>query len=334
MITRERAQEIIGSFEGKRILVVGDLMLDRYVSGTVSRISPEAPVPVVKVTGDSALPGGAANVALNIQSMGGQAVVVGIVGKDEAGSDLVKILSNAGILTDGVVEDDGVTTTVKTRVMADRQQVVRVDRENGSNDLSGVMDDVCGRIQKLAPDVAGVIIEDYGKGMITQQLVDAALAAASGNDVPVGFDPKQNHELNVSGITLATPNYSEACSAAGMPETSLSDDSNGDGTVAEVGAKLMAKWEAGFLLVTLGSHGMAVFDKGSEPLRIPTRAQEVFDVSGAGDTVIAVSLLALACGATSVEAASLANFAAGVVVGKLGTAVVTGDELLAAMGEG
>ena len=331
-MTRDRAKEIITRFSGGRILVIGDLMLDRYVHGSVSRISPEAPVPIVHVRGEHARPGGAANVALNVQALGGRAVVAGYVGTDPAGEELVGLLAEQGIDTHGVVRSGDVQTTVKTRVLADRQQVVRVDREERPSMGPGPANRFCRRIAALCKSVDGVIIEDYGKGVVTQAVIDAACDAASRAGIPAGLDPKDNHKLDVRGITVATPNFGEACAAAALPATSLTIPPVDDPTLREAGKRLMRKWQPRFLIITLGPHGMMLLRKRARPVMIPARAREVFDVSGAGDTVIAVTLLSLVCGADDEAAASLANEAAGVVVGKLGTAVCTRDDLLASVG--
>ena len=329
MISSERADAVVASFRGQTILVVGDLMLDRYVFGTVDRISPEAPVPVVHVTGERCLPGGAANVARNIQSLGGKAVVAGLVGEDAAGQDLLALLTGSGICTDGVVRHGGRQTTVKTRVVADRQQVVRVDREDPA-DASGDDEALCDRVRSLAAQANGVILEDYGKGVLTQATVDAARAGTP-DGVPIGLDPKDNHALRIPRIAVATPNYREACAAAGLAWPGGARPPAEDETLASVGVVLKDKWQTDLLIVTLGANGMYVVPANQPPSVIPTRAREVFDVSGAGDTVIAVTLLALAVGATHHEAASLANYAAGVVVGKLGAASCTPEALAAAV---
>lgn len=329
MLSKNRAADILDGFRGKHILVVGDLMLDRYVFGTVNRISPEAPVPVVHVTREESRPGGASNVALNISALGGGGTVAGAIGADEAGRDLVKTLRNANIRMDGVVEDAALRTTVKTRVVADRQQVVRVDREVQASLFQSSVNTLCERIPSLIAASDGVVIEDYGKGIICQQVVDAVLEEARKKGCPVGFDPKNNHRLVLPWLTLATPNYREACSAAGLPEEPLNDDPAASATLREAGRLLSERWGTAFLMITLGAHGMYLLPRGEEAFVLPTVAREVFDVSGAGDTVIATALTALAAGASYTEAALLANHAAGIVVGKLGTAVCSPAELLA-----
>jgi len=329
MISSEQAADTVGRFRGRRILVVGDLMLDRYISGSVSRISPEAPVPVVCVRNEHSQPGGAANVALNIQSLGGAAVVAGIVGKDEAAGELEALLSGAGIDTAGMLQHDGIATTVKTRILAERQQVVRVDRECADGGMPAELERaMCERIGELASGVDGIVIEDYGKGVVSQKVVDAVLAAA-GDGIPVGFDPKENHELTVAGVAVATPNYSEALSAAGLGWGVPAPKPGDSAALASIAEALRAKWKPGLLIVTLGSQGMYMVPEKGTPRMISTKAREVFDVSGAGDTVIAAAVLATVAGADHETATSLANYAAGVVVGKIGTATCSPDELLA-----
>lgn len=328
MITVERARKVMDGFKGKRVLVVGDLMLDRYVHGVVHRISPEAPVPVVLSTHERFSAGGAANVALNIQSLGGQAVVAGVVGKDKDADDLMAVLSRRGIHTDGVLADGKIRTIVKTRIMAERQQVVRVDREDPPERLDGILAAFSRLLLEQAARVDGVVVEDYGKGVICQQTVDALQRATREEGIAVGLDPKENHELEIAGITLATPNYREAMLAAGFADKPLLGAPETDSRLKEAGGILMKKWHPQLLLITLGAHGMYLLSRDDAPRIIPAKAREVFDVCGAGDTVIAATMLAHLAGASPYEAASIANYAAGVVVGKVGTATCSPDELL------
>ena len=332
MIDAQTASELVAKFQEQRILIVGDLILDRYVSGAVNRISPEAPVPIVRVTGEYARPGGAANVASNVRSLGGRVVVAGIVGGDRQGEELTSALASRGICTDGVLVSKGMHTTVKTRIVAEHQQVVRVDREDSGEFSGDVLREFRDRVAGLMDGVTGVIIEDYGKGVVSQDVVDAVCAAAREADVPVGLDPKDGHDLDIRGVTLATPNYMEACDAVGRhPEGPRGEPDSGD-VVVTVGQELLAKWQCKMLLLTLGPQGMCLICEGREPARILAVAREVYDVSGAGDTVIASAMLSLVAGAGRTAAATLANFAAGVVVGKLGTATCSAEELLAAVG--
>lgn len=322
------ARRWLDSMRGRRILVVGDLMLDRYVFGSVSRISPEAPVPVVLVQREEAKPGGAANVARNIRALGGEASLAGVVGDDAAGRDLRRILEEGGIGTRAVVSLAGIRTTVKTRVVADRQQVVRVDREDSQERVAMAAGGSLSAIEREMAEADGVIVEDYGKGLLTQAVVDTVMAKAKARGIPVGLDPKDTRSLTIKGIALATPNYKEACFAAGLDETPLAGDLTKHANLMEVGRRLQDLWETETLAITLGAHGMYCLPRGAKATVIPTRAREVFDVTGAGDTVIAAALLAMSSGTPALDAAGLANYAAGVVVGKLGAATCTPGELL------
>ncbi len=327
-LSRDRARELIKKFAAQRILVIGDLMLDRYIYGAVRRISPEAPVPVVNVTHEKCMPGGASNVAWNVQSLGGRGEVAGVVGRDSDARALKSLLQQGGVGVNALWTHDDVRTTVKTRIIADRQQVVRVDWEDALELEGESLDGFCGLLREQIAEVDGVIIEDYGKGVIRQAVVDAALSAARERGIPVGYDPKDDHALDVRGVTVATPNRKEAFAAVGMLEPLRERPPLDDPELVEVSKRLLEKWGVELLVITLGPHGMFLLEEGSKPVHVPTRAREVFDVSGAGDTVIAVSTLALASGATHREAVELANYAAGVVVAKLGTAPCSADELL------
>jgi D-glycero-beta-D-manno-heptose-7-phosphate kinase len=322
------AKKILGEFSRQRILVVGDLMLDRYIYGGVSRISPEAPVPIVHVTHEKSMPGGASNVAWNVQSLGGRAAVCGVIGKDANGKELKDILKRGGVCADGAIEVEGIRTIVKTRVIAERQQVVRVDWEDHLDLAGRAADHFRRRLVSEVKKSTGVIIEDYGKGVIRQSVVDTALKIAKAAGIPVGLDPKENHELSLGGITVATPNRREAFTIAGIRESPAHSNPLKDKMLLKVADILMKKWSPTILLITLGPLGILLMAKNASPKHVPTRAREVFDVSGAGDTVIATCVLALAGGASQFEAAELANYAAGVVVGKLGTASCTQQELL------
>jgi D-beta-D-heptose 7-phosphate kinase/D-beta-D-heptose 1-phosphate adenosyltransferase len=329
-ITTARVQELLQQFQRQRIAVVGDLMLDRYIYGAVSRISPEAPVPVIHVQHEKAMPGGASNVAANIRALGGQVAICGLLGRDSAGRELREILIKNGVSTEGILDLPDLRTTVKTRVIAERQQVCRVDWEEKLRLDEPTLDGFCKRIAVEVKKSTGAILEDYGKGVLQQRVVDAALGATRGGGLPVGLDPK-DYSLHLAGLTLATPNRKEAFAAAGLPETPPAPDPLHDRALLEAGAALLQKWLPKMLLITLGAQGMILFTADAPPHHVPTRAREVFDVSGAGDTVIATCILTLAAGATPVEAAEVANFAAGVVVGKLGTATCSPAELLAAV---
>jgi len=331
-LTSKRAAKIIENFGDQRILVIGDIMLDRYIFGDAQRISPEAPVPVVRVERESEVPGGASNVGLNISTLGGEVNLCGATGADLHGAQLRQLLATAKIGIDGVVEQDSHPTTVKTRIIAQRQQVVRVDHENGAGLASDTIDAICERIGKLAERATGIIIEDYGKGVVRQRVVDSAITAAQERDIPIGVDPKNNHELDIHGVTIATPNRKETFDGAGIPDRHPYPPPLEDEALLAASDVLFERWGPKLLMTTLGADGMLLHTAEGPVRHVPTRAREVFDVSGAGDTVIAVCVLALAAGASYYEAAELANFAAGLVVGKLGTATISQKELLGFIG--
>lgn len=330
-LSPERAQRIVSTFADQRVLVVGDLMLDRYVYGSVSRISPEAPVPIVKVTDEKRMPGGAANVAWNISALGAQASVSGVLGRDGAAAELKKIMGRGRVSTAGVLTVGGHPTTVKTRIVAERQQVVRVDWEGHPRLGRAEVARYCRLLAREVRRATGVILDDYSKGVVNQQVVDTILREAKKARIPVGLDPKFNRELAFSGLTVATPNRREAYFSAGAPESPPHDNPLKDKPLLEVGRVLLRLWKPKLLMITLGAQGMLLLAPGAAPRHVPTRAREVFDVSGAGDTAIATCVLALAAGAAPAEAAELANYAAGVVCAKFGTATCTRRELLSAL---
>lgn len=305
---------------------MGDLMLDEFVWGSVGRISPEAPVPVVEVQRESSYPGGAANVARNLREFTTSVTMLGMVGPDEAGAKLTRLLEEEGISTEGLFADAGFPTIVKTRIIAQRQQVVRVDRERKGIPGSS-RTDIMGKARELVSACDAVLIEDYGKGFLDQHFVDALLAAASEKGIVVTCDPNPKNPLDWPGIAAIKPNRSEAFAAAGVPHTPPVHPPEKDEALLEVGSILLERWNAGALLVTLSEQGMMLFRRDRDPYHTPTRAREIFDVSGAGDTSISLYTLGIAAGATPEEAAELANHAAGVVVGKLGTAICSRGEL-------
>ena len=327
-ISQKRASDLLRKFTRRRVLVVGDLMLDRYVYGSVTRISPEAPVPVVKVAKETSMPGGASNVACNIRTLGGRAAVAGMIGKDAAGVELRWLLTHADVNVDCAMMFAGASTIVKERIIAERQQVVRVDFERSAEWSARQSEKFLSMLALELGRADGVVIEDYGKGAVTQAVADLVMATALRRGIPVGLDPKEGHDLHLPGITVATPNRREAFAIAGMIDPGAKENPLADKALRKTGEILMEKWAAKNLAITLGPHGMYLLTRGREPRHVPTRAREVFDVSGAGDTVIAACVTALAAGAEFLESAELANIAAGVVVGKLGTASCTPEELL------
>jgi len=323
---RKRLQHILDAASSKRLLVVGDLMLDEFVWGSVGRISPEAPVPVVEVQRESSYPGGAANVARNLREFTPSVTMLGMVGEDEAGAKLTRLLEEEGISTEGLFADPGFPTIVKTRIIAQRQQVLRVDRERGG--LPGSRRaDILAKARELVSGCDAVLIEDYGKGFLDQAFVDALLLAAGEKGIVVTCDPNPKNPLDWPGIAAIKPNRSEAFASAGVALTPPVHPPQNDEALLKVGEILLERWNAGALLVTLSEQGMMLFRRDRAPYHTPTRAREIFDVSGAGDTSISLYTLGIAAGATPEEAAELANHAAGVVVGKLGTAICSREEL-------
>ena len=319
--------ETIARFAGRRVLVIGDLMLDEFLWGKVSRISPEAPVPVVEVSGESYYPGGAANVARNLREFTDRVSVMGVAGDDVYGDRLCALLAGSGIDSSGVQRQTGAVTTVKTRVIARNQQVVRVDRERPSPLTPDQFHSARRYLETAIAEVDGVIVADYGKGFLNQELADLVALMAREHGKVLTVDPHPHTSLSWRGASVIKPNRIEAFSAAGMRLTPPVDPPLADASLFAAVEKLRDLWQPGSLLVTLGEQGMLLFDGDDSPLHIPTRAQEVFDVSGAGDTAIAVLTLGLLAGVGAGEAADLANRASGIAVGKLGTATVTRAEL-------
>ncbi|MFP4472428.1 MAG: bifunctional heptose 7-phosphate kinase/heptose 1-phosphate adenyltransferase [Candidatus Omnitrophota bacterium] len=334
---------IIKKFSRQKVLVVGDIILDRYIRGGVSRISPEAPVPVVLEQDFSYQPGGAANVAHNLAVMGAHVTQVGRIGNDFEGQLLKRDLKRKGIGISGIFFDKNAPTITKTRVIAQNQQVVRIDREK--------TDAAFGRetrqriktfITKYVPECDGVIVSDYGKGMISPELVDLLREETGRAGIPLTVDPKVEHFGRYRGVTCITPNLKEAENAIrnikiqesrGSKLALRSDKLNSMKDIEFAGEKLLDFLELDSLLITLGEQGMRLFEKGKTPFAIQTRARDVYDVTGAGDAVISVFTLALMAGADKRRAAELANYAAGVVVARMGAVAVTPEELFAATEE-
>src|ERR1700736_4704067 len=324
----ERAEELLREFPDKRVLVIGDLMLDEFVWGRVSRISPEAPVPVVEVIRESYYPGGAANVARNVREFTPSVFVMGLIGEDTYARKLRELLDENGISLEGVQNDPSFQTIVKTRIIARQQQVVRVDRER-IQPLSDEAQARCvDKVRELLPELDAVIFEDYGKGLLQQNFVDNIAALTKGAGKLITADPNPHNRLIWRGITAVKPNRSEAFAAANQPWREPESDPLRDSQLLIVGAELLRIWKPELLLVTLGEQGMILFDQANPPFHVPSRAREVYDLSGAGDTAIGLFTLALASGASAIQAAEISNHASSVVVGKLGTATLTPVELL------
>ena len=324
-----RLRAIASAFSGKRVLVVGDLMLDEFIWGKVSRISPEAPVPVVNVVSESSYPGGAANVARNVREFTASVAIIGLTGGDSHGARLRQLLEGCGIDTAGVQQDPARATTVKTRVVARNQQVVRIDRERNERASEEQTRAAMRSIEDAMAGTDAVVVADYGKGFLTQQLADAVCGTVRARGKVLAIDPHPYTSLCWRGATVIKPNRAEAFLAAGLPPSDPGPRPWEDAPLLEAGRRLLQTWQTENLIITLGEDGMLVLNSHAAPYHTPARAQEVFDVSGAGDTAIAVLTLAFCAGATPAEAAELANVASGVAVAKVGTATVTAEELQA-----
>ncbi len=312
---------LVKKFKRCRVLVIGDVILDHYTWGTVSRISPEAPVPIVNVTSETEMLGGAANVAHNLSRLGIHTEVIGLIGEDDDAKSFKRLLRAAAIPTRGLVQSPALQTSRKTRVIAHNQQVVRVDRESTKKTPPAVKEKLVRKFNRLLPDYQAVILEDYGKGVLDQALVNHIIKQCRVMGIYVAIDPKVEHHLHFKGASLATPNTYEAeYLAKWIQKELLTIPGQGDQLRRALGLK--------HLLITLGEQGMALFMENQTPAFLPTRSKEVFDVSGAGDTVISVFTASIAAGAKPVEAAHMANLAGGLVVGKLGTATLSPNELL------
>ena len=312
-------KKTLNEIKKKKILVIGDLILDRYIWGKVSRISPEAPVPIVEVTAENYLLGGSANVANNIASLGGHATIVGVAGHDRGGEILTKILTERGIQSDGVFRSSR-PTTMKARVIAHSQQVVRFDREDKNKVEGKLLKNILDYLHSEIPGHDAVIISDYKKGVISAELVEKVLKESRPKNIFVAVDPKIGHFHCYRKVSLITPNIHEASSASGIE---IKDEKS----LINAGKALLRKLACSAVLITRGEHGMSLFRK-DKVVHIPTVAKNVFDVTGAGDTVIATFTLAYTAGASMEESAVIANHAAGIVVGEVGTAVITLDHLL------
>jgi len=316
---KKKLKNIVSRFKNKKILVIGDLILDHYIFGSVDRVSPEAPVPVVWANRENFVPGGAANVGLNLSAIGAKVSLCGVTGRDHFGKTLFSLIDKCGISTNLIVKDNKRPTTLKTRIMAHHQQVVRVDWESleflsvSTNKL------VFNKIKKNLDDFDAVIVEDYGKGVINPLLLEELVSLCRKKNKIITVDPKEEHFDYYEDVTALTPNLKEAQAAAG---TKIRNKNQ----LPFLGKIIMKKLNPKALLITLGEDGMILFS-GDNHYHIPTTAVEVFDVSGAGDTVISIFTLALTSGASYKEAAMIANFAAGIVVGKLGAATVNTKEL-------
>ena len=309
--TKERLKQIFDSFSAKPILVIGDLMIDEYLWGNVNRLSPEAPVPVVEIENESLRFGGAANVALNLKSLGCEAILLGMIGRDRLGKEFVRLMQEADMPTDGIIYADNRVTTVKTRIIGDNQHIARVDRENTTY-LSGQLEKkVREKISQLLPHVQAVIIEDYNKGLLNKKVIETTLQLANKQQIISAVDPKFIYFLEYTGATIFKPNVKETAQALARVIESEED-------ITEAGLELLNRMKAKNVLLTLGPRGLALFEESKKVHRIAAKTRKVADVSGAGDTVISTMTAAMVGGATALEAACLANYAAGIVCEEVG----------------
>jgi D-beta-D-heptose 7-phosphate kinase/D-beta-D-heptose 1-phosphate adenosyltransferase len=322
ILSKKRALEIISNFSQSGVLVIGDVMVDHFIWGKVSRISPEAPVPVVDVQKDSVLLGGCANVLNSIYAMGGKVYVTGVIGADDIGQGLINELRSRKIDPAGIVVEKGRPTTLKTRVVAHGQQVVRFDNESRKPIPKASIQKILDYVKSLHKKIGAIVVSDYSKGVISRELIEGIKSIVKDSNIFICLDPKQSDFSIYQGVHVITPNHHEAQRAVGM-EINNSDD------LMLLGEKLLKKFDFKALLVTRGEEGMSLFEKRRkiEHTYFPAQAKEVYDVTGAGDTVIGVLALALAAQADLKEATCLANHAAGIVVGKVGTATVSQEEL-------
>jgi rfaE bifunctional protein kinase chain/domain len=319
-ISEKKLLQLKKNFKGKRIAVIGDMMLDIYYWGDVKRISPEAPVPVLEVENEFHRFGGAANVALNISSLGGIPESVGVIGCDSFGKVFKSLLSQQNISHSGIIEDDSRPTTAKTRVIADNQQIVRIDKESKEAINKNIQSKIFEYVKSEINNLDGIILQDYNKGVLTSSLIAQLIELANKNKLLITVDPKFNNFYEYKNVTVFKPNRKEAEDILGMKIKS-------DAEITFAGNTLLKKLNAKNILLTLGEGGIAVFEKGKPEKRMPTKARKVADVSGAGDTVISTLTMALAAGANIYEASYLANYAGGIVCEEVGIIPIEIDKL-------
>lgn len=322
IFTEQRVQELLHHIKGRRIAVVGDLMVDNYYWGTVNRVSPEAPVPVVDVVSESTRLGGAANVANNIQALGGIPVLVGLIGNDHPGATLLGLLKEQNLSDEGIVKDTSRPTTIKTRVIAHGQHVVRIDNESKAECPEHLQHRIIDAVKYKIHDIDGIILEDYNKGVITKNIIHEIVAVARKYNKIVTVDPKFNNFFEYKNVTVFKPNLRETAEAIGRRI-------NTDEDVMSAGRKLLSDLQADNILLTRGEDGLSLFENTGRVTHMRSLATNVQDVSGAGDTVIATLTMALAGGGTIHESAALANCAASVVVGSVGIVPIEATQLLA-----
>jgi len=327
---KNRALAIVDRFPEAKVLVVGDIMVDHFIWGKVARISPEAPVPVVDVNEDSLLWGGCANVMNNICSVGGRVYLAGVIGEDAMGGRLLEEFVGKNIPTEGVIVDPARHTTLKTRIVAHNQQVVRFDRETRKAVSPDCIEKILHYIASLTDELDTIVVSDYNKGVITEDLLDGIRELVAAKNIRVCVDPKRSDLSFYRGFDVITPNHHEAEKALGIEDLNGNEAGKEDWVRREA-VQLLNRLHLKALLITRGEAGMSLYESEGTVVHIPTQARAIYDVTGAGDTVIGVFSLCLAAGATFREAAEIANYAAGIVVGKVGTSVVSREELRRAL---
>ncbi len=319
-ISIKRLSEIQNEIKGKRIAVIGDMMLDSYFWGNVKRISPEAPVPVVEVDNEFSRFGGAANVALNISTLGGYPIPVGVIGDDNSGNIFMDLMKESNIDNSGIIVDEKRPTTTKTRVIANNQHVVRVDKENKNGITNSVESKIINFVENNKVSLDGIILQDYNKGVLTQEIISGIIKIANNNDIIITVDPKFDNFFEYKDVTVFKPNRKETEDAFGI--RIFNDDS-----ISNAGYLLLEKLNPKYALLTLGEEGIAIFNSNKDEKRIPTKARKVRDVSGAGDTVISTLTIALSAGADIYEASYLANYSGGLVCEEVGIVPIYSDKL-------
>ncbi len=319
-VSSDFAKNYLSTSKNKRIAVLGDIMVDTYIWGSVSRVSPEAPVPVVDIEKETSHLGGAANVANNIKTLGAEPILYGVIGNDEAGKKTVELLSNSMLSTKGILKDDSRPTTVKTRIIGNNQQIVRLDKEV-KTPLSKSLEQKVLDFLTSDTSLCAIVFEDYNKGMVTPTLISSVMEIAISKNIPVLVDPKKDNFFAFKNSTIFKPNKKEA-------EQALGYLLNTDEDIRRGGLELLSKLKAKYILLTLGERGMMLFEENGKISSVETNAKQISDVSGAGDTVIATLTVLIAGGASVSEAAYIANHAAGIACSKSGIVSVTTEELL------
>ncbi len=315
-----RLKRAVNRFRNARVLVIGDIILDHYIWGDVSRISPEAPVPVVEVTKETKMLGGAANVINNLAKLGARPLLCGVIGRDQTGREIISRIEAMGLSTEGIVREAGRPTSIKTRIIAHNQQVVRFDKESKAEIKEGTVKKLLNFVAGKLKNMDVVVVSDYGKGVISSSLMVELRKLMDGSSAIVGVDPKTGNFEFYRGVDVITPNHHEAGAYCHM---GIEDEA----TLLEAGKRMLEGLDCGSVLITRGKDGMTLFERDGQITHIPTVARKVYDVTGAGDTVISTLCLGLASGLDMKSSAVIANFAAGIVVGEVGTSAVEAAEL-------